>query len=456
MRVQETIEARGFFWRGEDIQREHRVPGTLRVAESGSIALEVFGVEEFPSTDQPRQSLLWHGRSEPRIVGFVEGHGRVILCQCSPVQYRNYGAKMSSFSSVSYSARSLLVLRGEEIQIDSIVQRLYVNMEGLARWIGKTGYSLVEAAGEEPDPSSAPLGFERLDDMEYDLGDGTKVTFAFWGTSPSLAVIEKPLEMKLKQNVVMGLTRDDGWSIEDAIELVVKSRNLVALLTGEPVEILGVNAEWSSGADGEHHAGLPYGAVYYESTPFHQSGADDAAIGTVVRYEEVGDHLEKMLQDWFTLYDRASQALDIYFAFRYSETVPLIEGFLALTRALEAFHRQTTGVLDAPFRSRLSAIMSSYEGLYPHEGIRDDFVLAVRDARNYWTHFEPGIRDEAGKSAPLWWLLRRLDTVLQMCILDVIMPPHLSAAELVSRNPFLSQDLGLWSEQLARARGYSR
>ena len=393
MRVRETIEARGYFWRGHDIQRSHRVAGTLTVTESGGITLEVFGVRESPSWDHARQSLLWHGQSEPQIVGFVEGHGRVVLHRCSPTAYRTYGAMMSSFASVSYMARSLVTLKDGEVQDDSVVHRLGLDIEGLTRWIGKTGYSLVDTDGEQADKTPTHLGFEWLDDIEFDLGDGIRGSFMFRGMSPDLAVITNPLDMQLKQDVVMGLSREGGWHLEEAIEFVVKCRNLIALLTDEPVEVFGVSSEWVAGVENESLVRSPSGEVYYESMPYHQSGPDEIAIRTVVRYQELDGHLERVLQDWFSLCDRASQALDIYFTFRYSETVPLIEGFLALTRALEAFHRQTTGVLDAPFRRRLDAIMNSYERVFPHEGKRNDFVLAVRDARNYFTHFEPGISE---------------------------------------------------------------
>ena len=430
------------------------MPGSLSVAESGSISLEVFDVRDYPSSDVTPQSLLWYGKSEPRVVGFVEQHGRVVISQCSPVRYSTSDAMISSFSSVSYAARSLLTVKGGDIRNDSVAKWIGVDVEGLARWIGKTGYSLIGTGGEEAESIASPVGFESLDDIEFDLGDGVKGSFVFRGMSPGLAVIANPLDVRLKQDVFIGLSRESGWHVEEATELVVKWRNLFALLTDEPVEVLSVSSEWFTHTGDESADRLPIGNIYYESMPYHQAIPDDVAVRTVLRYEEVADHLEQMLQDWFTLYDRASQALDIYFVFRYSETISVIETFLALTRAIESFHRQTTGILEAPFRSRLSAIMSSYQGVFPHEGKREDFVLAVRDARNYWTHFEPGISDAAGKSAPLWWLLQRLDKVLQMCILDSILPSHLSAAELISRSPFLSQNLDLWSDELSRARGY--
>ncbi len=453
MRVREPIEARGFFWRADDTQRRHQVPGTLRVAESGRASVEVFDLIEAPIHEHDTRSLLSYKRHEPLIIGFVEDHGLVTLIECSQSYGPQWQSLATRFTSATYTARSLVKIWSGERYSDFVMQELTLEVEGLTHWLKESVYGAASAPDNDDSAVISSLTYERIDDIEFELSDDTKGAIVSWGTSPELAVLFHPEEVKLQQHSMVKITCQAGWRVDEAIECAVKLQNLVALFMQEPVEVVRLNGASHDKNKRQESSEVTLGSIYYESIPFNPESPGKAGLATLVSLDMVRQDLSLVMQNWWELWEQVPQALNVYFNLVYSEQVDVVESFLSLTRAIESLDRELSGDTKSRFAERLTRRMDSCGKVWLNDVVVEEFVCAVRDARNYWTHFDSKIPTAAGQKAPLLWFCERLEMILTINLLKRVLPERLPPGDLVAKSPWLRGRLELASEELELARG---
>ncbi|MGH2938318.1 MAG: HEPN domain-containing protein [Solirubrobacterales bacterium] len=123
---------------------------------------------------------------------------------------------------------------------------------------------------------------------------------------------------------------------------------------------------------------------------------------------------------WFERQDRLEPVFNLYFGALYDRDPYLEVKFLAFAQALETYDLRCRG---RPERMNLAArvrdVLSQCEAV-SRRIVGDDldaFVVEFRDARNYYTQYDPGLETRAAKGHRLLLLTTQLQTILEMSFL---------------------------------------
>lgn len=246
-----------------------------------------------------------------------------------------------------------------------------------------------------------------------------------------------------------------------SVETIYKSfaqiiRSLLCLLTGEHVFIDRIGLF-------EQDPFIPSKAVRAPTVVLLQenagiAGANRKLHGTqmITSYDTVATNFERIVRDWFALYDRLGPVIDLYMLLHARSSPPMQNAFLFLAQALEVYHASSArfNPVETPrakHKSRVKAILDSAPAehkdwlkeklAYSNQktlatrlgeildlnadesrkltaGI-EDFPAKVRHTRNYYTHYDPKLRKTAkiAKGPELIHITYALDALLEISLL---------------------------------------
>ena len=89
-------------------------------------------------------------------------------------------------------------------------------------------------------------------------------------------------------------------------------------------------------------------------------------------------------------------------------------------------------------------MISSFRDLFGTESARSTFAHQVVSTRNYLTHYDDSIRDEAVTDPQeLWQLRSKLEALVQLHLLELLGIKHDHIQRMANRYPPLRQKLGM-------------
>jgi hypothetical protein len=166
----------------------------------------------------------------------------------------------------------------------------------------------------------------------------------------------------------------------------------------------------------------------------------------MIRYTNIADDFEPLLQGWYRIASELQEVCSLYFSTRYRRGYTEAD-FLSLAHALEVFDRRRNGdrliprdrhrtrirtILKAApdelrtwlrdalaysnepsFRQRLERLMPEVEALVaPIVDAPVRFIARTVDTRNYYTHYSPQLAARAVRGNDLYWLNQQLGVMI--------------------------------------------
>ena len=203
------------------------------------------------------------------------------------------------------------------------------------------------------------------------------------------------------------------------------------------------------------------------------------------RYTDVRNDFGIILSRWLDSYERYKPTFDLYFASVYGLPAYREVRLLWLTQALEALHRGSsdeTVMLEHEFtdvvqtllstcpserrnwlnqklrygnelslRRRIKQLMKPFTQYFGNKKQRGAFIDKVVNTRNYLTHYDDTLRDDAAVGPEISQLSNRLDGLLQLNLLKIMGFSEKSILSALSEYGPLSRKLGLhdggWQEK---------
>lgn len=439
MRLSEPIEKFGYFWL--PAKPDNRLPGILRVTETGETTVEVIGI--FGDT------LAEMNDSTPelgRIVGVIENGDIITLDHCF---YRNRNISFGGISKSTILANFLL--RG--VQYDEgepvTLSRFRFSVEGLDEWLSVSGLCVEHNRSER----SASINFNPPKEIAVQLADGIGFSFTFCWTLPDTPIVT---EAKITQKAYITLKSESLRPIEDFLALAFKLNNFLCFATDETVSLdsaTGFSHEITREVGNGEKREVPI-AVYYESTPVSEGRPKLHWHNMLLRYGYIANQLEPILNSWLTNYEISAPAFNLYFASKSGAHKYLEGRFLSLVQGIETLHRrnsQETLMLDEefdqlvativegcpsgrkewlskkleyanelPLRKRIEQMLEPFESLYGSPKERKQFIGKVINTRNYLTHYDPKLELQAANGETLWKLCMKLEALFQLHFLMLI------------------------------------
>ncbi len=477
MRLPEPIEKHGFFWLPDDA--ENKIPGILRISESGEITVEVsqFSESRFYAFNKrrlggaPDRLNVTLNRSENRInriVGITD-NDLITLDKCL---YDNWPLDLLAVgvsTSTIHATRAFIGVNydeGEEIAFST----LEFSMEGLDEWLSFSGFQ-TERNWEE---GSHSIHFRFPKEIALNLPDGIELKF-FFRLTHSLGFTEG----HITQKAYISLKSKKMRSLEYFLDLVFKLHNFLCFAIDKTVSIDSV-----TGYSKEITQEIEYGKtreipirIYDQSEPNSETKLRIHPHNMFFGYGNVADQLEEILIKWFENYETSKPAFNLYFASRSGGHKYLEGKFLSLAQGIETLHRrnsQETQMSEDEFRNLIDTILTAipddgqrqwideklkyanelslrkrikqmiepFRDLFGNARKRDSFIGKVVDTRNYLTHYDSSLENKASSGEDLWKLCIKLEALFQLHFLHLIGMDSKFIKSIANNNDVLRNNLG--------------
>ena len=194
-------------------------------------------------------------------------------------------------------------------------------------------------------------------------------------------------------------------------------------------------------------------------------------------YRNFEKEFEEILNRWLKNYETSEPAFNLYFASKSGAHKYLDGKFLSLVQGIETLHRRNsqetpipeeefsnlvdTMLKDVPhdkgewireklkyanelsLRKRIGEMIEPFEDFFGSNSERKYFISKVVTTRNYLTHYDSMIEDQAASGEDLWMLCRKLEALFQLHFLRIIGVKAEDISTIVKENFDLLNKLGL-------------
>ena len=437
MRIDEELKLAGYFWLPSD--RDKKIAGTLNIKNGGELELEIIGhfKDELLSSNEEYELS--------RIIGHVEKLGTVTLENCF------YKTKNYSFGGISKSTIYVQhALVGIEYELDepTTFNSISFSIDGLEEWVAVSGIS-VERAN---DFSGTKITFDKPEPLKYLLKNDLVLQICFGYSMPGQL---NPINLEIKQNTYFKLTSPKTLPLDDFIFIAHKFVTLMSFAMDAIVSIKNMHcfSNEITREVNENKRPEPI-QLFYESEPFDIRMPELNRHTMLFRFADIKGRFNEIVDKWLEAYEAISPTLNLYFSTKTGAQKYLDGKFLALTQALETYHRRTSietytskkdykdllneikskcpenhkkwlaGRLDngneISLRERLNRIVESFKS---NIGTDDEVELIIKlivYTRNYLTHYNPKLENKAASGQNLWNLCQKMEAILQLHLLKAL------------------------------------
>lgn len=438
MRLPEEIKTQGFFWVPDVL--DNKLAGSLLISAQGDVALELLGVfgNRIDSQNDPDIG---------RIVGIVEGNIFVTLEDCFYTK-RNFSLG-GGISKSTVCVNIAFLGAGYDKNEPITFSKLRFSVEGLDEWLSISGIQIQN----NPETKSCAIHFSLPDEVKYRLSDDVELAFGFIGTFPAW---DKLKEVRIKQKAYISISFKSEQPLDGLLVEVDKIRNFIAFALNESVALDAVtgfsqNVTADYGELGVHQQPIE---IYYRSRANIGAAPKINFNNLLFSYQEIKVEFERVVAKWDDSYALNQSAFNLYFAAKNNQKGFIDDKFLSLVQALEALHRRTSKTVSMPIgefeetkkvllnacpntqkewlegklkyanepslNQRLSEMTEPFEHCFDSPKKRKRFIRKVVATRNYLTHYDITLQQEAAYGEDLFKLCEALEALFQLQLLKLI------------------------------------
>jgi len=263
-------------------------------------------------------------------------------------------------------------------------------------------------------------------------------------------------EAKISQRAYFKLTSETLRDLDDFISATFKITNLMCFAMDEIVAIKNIWAttpEIQRGVGNDKKHPIPI-SIYYKSFPFSDKVPKRNWHEMLFSFDTIKADAQQVFNNWVNAYEYLSPAMDLYFSTKAGAQKYLDGKFLALAQGLETYHRRTssetlmdpesftalveevikgcpddhaewlTGRLmhgnEINLAKRLKRIVEPFKQHLGKSDERNRILRKIVATRNYLTHYNEDLEEEAAKERDLWVLCQKMEAIFNLHFLKVI------------------------------------
>ncbi len=460
MQIPEPIETYGYFWLAD--KPHNRLSGVLSVSENGRASLEIFGSFSSPRSRPMRQRTT----QEINILGVTDKAGAVTLVDCMVIQ-QNDVVNIDLLSKTSLHVD--YVFWGEHFDTEEICfSSMRFSVEGLDEWFAFYHHPFSSDWDQAGTMSFAytppePITFQISDDltMGFNMGAETKSSRFHESVTTKMSITIESRRLR---------------PFSEFMQILLKVKNFLCLAFDRTVSftfITGYRHE-PNAPDSPHKSVVVYGRFDPYDLP-----KEDISLGhSLILFAEVVQNIQECLTSWLEHYEEYEPTFNLYFTVAANRYMHLEGRFLFLVHGIESLHRRGSSKTRMPseeFRSLLSSILQSipnkwktfmeetlrygnelplrkrieemiapFDDLFGTKSERKRLVNQVTDTRNYFTHYDEGIKNKAvTEPHALLRIHQRLEGLVQLHMLRLLGFGHDHIMNMATRYPPLREKLGI-------------
>lgn len=448
MYVDDPIDQPGFFWLPSD--KTERIPGTLKIDETGQISLSLFGWRDLEPIDDPSPSLnpaglpaFANAQSHSRIHGLIKGQA-VTLDRCIPSTSR------TSLSG-GVSERSYIVLRAYvgawcDLDEEMTFSRIHLRLTNLHEWLMMNGIS-VDDNFDDFMAGRFSLSFNAPEPFSVVLPSGAMLSFHLAYSSPSVSLA--PTDVSFSQHAYLRLDANDIAPLGDLLATTTAFQRLLSVAADQPCEVTSlVGFTPDVIIDGRE---MPID-IYTGRTSRPRPTEDVPSYRMLFTFNDVRSRFSDMVANWLTEDQRLDPALNLYDALMAGAYQHADGRFLATAQAIEALHRRLfpekremsddeftalCGELaeaspphrrnwvkqrlqhanEPTLRRRVRDLVELFKSYFGTPQERNRFVNDVVNARNRLTHLPTDSDDKPIDGKSLILMQKKLEVLFQLHVL---------------------------------------
>ena len=461
MQIPEPINAHGYFWLAD--APDNRLSGVLAISENGNANLEVFGSFD-PVRDRRGRRLT---EKKLRVLGVTDKTGPVTLVDCILVEQndvQNAGGVLSKSSLHVDCVFSGTHFETEELCFSSIT----FSVEGLDEWFWRYHRPF---SGGRGTAGKITLSYTSPAPINFQLSDDFTISF-YMRAGQHLGMFEETITTRMS----IGIDSNNMRPFSEFMQVLRKVRNFLCLAFDRTVSFTFVTGMKPSAAN----FGVPHESVgIFSRFEAYDPLKEDFSPGHfLISFEEVAQNIHEYLPRWLDRYGEFEPTFNLYFAVTSNRYMHLEGGFLFLVHGIESLHRRSssesrmpeaefTKLLDSillscpdqwrqwlqvrlkyaneiSLRSRVRQMICPFNDLFGTESARKTFVNQVVNTRNYLTHYDQDIKNQAvNDPQELLRLHHKLEALVQLHLLKLLGIDPDRIGNLATRYPPLLRKLGL-------------
>ena len=218
--------------------------------------------------------------------------------------------------------------------------------------------------------------------------------------------------------------------------------------------------------------------IYGRFDPYDLPKEEISAGNFLISFQEMAHGIHEYLPRWLERYEEYEPTFNLYFAVAANRHMHLEGGFLFLVHGIESLHRRSSSETQMPaeefnsllesilqstpaarrrwarerlryanelsLRSRIKQMVTPFNDLFGTESARTAFISRVVSTRNYLTHYDEGIKNQAVTDAgELLRLHSKLEALVQLHLLRLLEIDNDHIREMATRYPPLRRKLGI-------------
>ena len=456
----ESIETHGYFWLAE--KPGNRLTGTLRISERGEPSLEIFGAFDSPGNGPPRRLT----GERLHILGVTDKAGPVTLVDCIVAQQTNV-------VNVEPLAKSSLhvdcVFWGAHFDTEDICfSEMTFSVEGLDEWFT---FHHRPFSHDMDHTGRMSFTYSQPEPTTFQLPDNLSIGFHM-GAGTNSSLYQQTITTKMSISIESSRKR----SFWEFMQVLRKVKNFICLAFDRTVSFTSITG--SRRESNSPHTPYDTVAIYGQFDPYDLPKEDISAGNFLISFDEMAHNIPEYLPRWLERYEEYEPTFNLYFAVAANRHMHLEGGFLFLVHGIESLHRRSSYETQMPaeefnslldsilqstpktrrrwvrerlryanelsLRSRIKQMVAPFSDLFGTESSRATFISRVVSTRNYLTHYDEGIKEQAATDAgELLRLHSKLEALVQLHLLRLLEIDYDHIRQMATRYPPLRRKLGI-------------
>lgn len=376
----------------------------------------------------------------------------------------------SSFSVPGFQTSSFyadMVFIGAHFQKSENIKfkSISVHYSHLDEWANISGVDIPPPLSER----EVVIKYKLPEPIKASINDDYTIHIIIKAKGPTLSVVQK--EVSITQKTYIQIKALEEKSFEEYMKVMYHIQNFLSLGVMEPVYplIIEGTAEVCKNMIGDTPYYPPI-EIFYRLTNISTTVSKTLLpLDMLFSFRDISDRFEGFLKNWFGKAELLEPVYDLYFGTLYNPRMYLQHQFLSLVQAIESYHRRIMKNYESPeeehdkrieeilntipeknkewlksrlaysneptLRERLRGIFDEYSEIV-NNFIEDKgaFIHKVVVTRNYLTHYDSSLKDQAAEREELYHITQKLKILLEVCLLVQLGFSFDDIKSLISRN----------------------
>ena len=460
MQLSESIETYGYFWLAE--KPDNRLTGVLRISARGEASLETFGAFDAARAIHSQQLM----GEKLHILGVTDKEGPVTLVGCFVTHWTHV---FNVEQLLNFSLHVERVFCGAHFDTEEVCfSGMTFAVEGLDEWFSFHHRPFSHEMGPAGQGS---FTYSPPESITFQLPDDLSIGFHM-GARTRSGLFQATITTQMSISVESSRMR----AFSDFMQVLQKIKDFLCLVFDRPVSFTSITG--SRRELNAPHTAHDEVVIYGQFDPYDLRKENISTGDFLISFHEMAVSIHEYLPRWLERYEEYEPTFNLYFAVTANRFMHLEGGFLFLVHGIESLHRRSSSETQMPaeefnsrrdsivqstpetwrswvrerlryanelsLRNRIKQMIAPFDNLFGSESARAAFVNQVVYTRNYLTHYDEGIKEQAVTDAgELRRLRSKLEALVQLHLLRLLEIDHYHIWQMAMRYPLLRKRLGL-------------